>query len=222
LAGKLPKPVKKPPKTKARDPVRLERVEALRNVGLLQRIAVEALVHSATPEDAVQKIKALNPNARVSSSSLRAWMKQPKFMRAWKAREAEVAKLVSRTSVIVNAQNVFNEAMQPQPIVSRKTGEIVGHKRELGHALTANEQMGKAVGAFTTDHDGKTVVVIDIDFSGRKGGPVQERVAGEEVIEAEFSEPTATPIEPHIVDSKLHDFVTAKEDEPPKESSWLD
>jgi hypothetical protein len=198
LAGKLPKPVKKPPKTKARDPVRLERVEALRNVGLLQRFAVEALVHSATIDDAVQKIKALQPHARVSSSSLRVWMKQPKFMRAWKAREAEVAKLVSRNSVIVNAQNVFNEAMSLQPIVSRKSGEV------------------------TTDHDGKTVVVIDIDFSGRKGGPVQERVAGEEVIEAEFSEPTATPIEPHIVDSKLHDFVTAKEDEPPKESSWLD
>lgn len=175
---------------------------------------VEQLLVSATQKEAVERYERAY-GKQIARSQVSRWLRLPTFLRAYKAREAELAGGVTREGVIKNARIVFEEAMEPQPIVSRRSGEVVGYERQLGAALTANEQMGKAVGAFNQDKQGREIIVIDIDFSGRKA-PVEERrfVDGQEVIEGEFTEtgPSVQEIEPSIIS-----------EQPPKvDSAWLD
>lgn len=155
-------------------------------MSVAQRLAIDALLGSATRPQALKKLLAAGVN--IEANTFYRWLKQPAFLRAWKAREVEVAARITKDSVILNAQSLLEEAMTEQPIVAKRSGEIIGYKVELGHALTANEQMGKAVGAFGQSVDGKTVVVIDIDFSGRKN-PVQEiSVQDGKIVDADYTE----------------------------------
>jgi hypothetical protein len=124
----------------------------------------------------------------VDNKVLARWMKNAQFLEALQARSDQIAQRVTKNSVLLNAQKIFEDALEEQPIVDRKSGEIIGYKREFGPALNANEQMGKILGAFNKDESGKQIVVIDIDFSGGNR-PVQEHVVGgEPVIEGEFTE----------------------------------
>lgn len=174
-----------PRKKKKRDANAIETIKSIRELAPVQRLAIDALLNSVTRSDALRKLEAAG--VRVDRSTLHRWMKLPAFIRAWKLREQAIAALVTKDTVIVNAGNLLEEALRERPVLHR--GEDTGFTEiELGHALTANEQLGKAIGAFGQNQDGKTTIVIDIDFSGRKN-PVQEiAVRDGEIVEGEFTE----------------------------------
>ena len=168
-----------------RDPLRREATEAMRELTPQQRLAVEALVHTATRKLALARLN--EAGLEIDWKTLDQWCRQPRMVRAMAARRAQLAALVSKDSVIVNAQNLMEIALEPKPILFK--GEDTGHREvNVGAALTANEQLAKATGAFQTDQNGKTVVVINIDFSGRKN-VVQETVLDGEYVEVDQVEP---------------------------------
>jgi hypothetical protein len=156
--------------TKAQRAERASVAEAFRDLTFVQRVAVDALLSSPTRAGAVRRLQA--NGVEVDDKQIVTWMKQPRFHAALQARADQLAARVTKSSVIVNAKNLFEEAMTPKPILFK--GDDTGFQEvELGAALQANEQMAKAIGAFVPEVSGKTVVVLDIDFSGRKN-PVQE------------------------------------------------
>lgn len=164
---------------KARTPERIESTRSRYALPYKKRMAIEALLHNSTVREAAEAMQRLGFD--VEPNNLSQWRRQPEFIRAFRAREIELAASISKETVVLNAAKLFEEALKPRPILHK--GEDTGFEEiELGHALTANEQMGKATGAFAKDEAGRTVVVIDIDFSGRKN-PVQELV-----IEGEYTE----------------------------------
>lgn len=178
-------------KTGKRDALRLDAARALRELSPPRRLAVEAVLHSATRPLALEKL--LKAGVDIDLATLHNWCRSAPFIRALKAREAQIAAQITKDSVINNARNLLEMAVEGEPITStdRKTGEteIIGTRRDVRGALQANEQMGKAVGAFNADHSGKVAVIIDIDFSGRKDA-VRETVIDpkSEAIDAEFEE----------------------------------
>lgn len=175
---------------KKRDAARTEATKALRELSPVQRLAVEALLHTISRKAAFARL--VENGVDIEMKTLDRWCNNAKFIRARRAREIQIAARISKDSVIVNAQNLMDEALTPKPILFK--GEDTGFREiELGAALNANEQLAKATGAFVQERDGKTQIVIDIDFSGRKD-PVRETVIGAEVIEGELIE--ADVIEP--------------------------
>lgn len=162
---------------------RQQLAEALRKLRPMQRIAIDAILHNTTISMAWRQLVANGVDIR--QRTLYQWMRTPTFVEALTLKERMLTKQVTRESVVRNAKNIMEEAMTPRPILFK--GKDTGHREiQLGAALTANEQIGKAIGAFGQREDGKTVIVLDIDFSGRRdGGPVSERV---EAVDAEFTE----------------------------------
>jgi hypothetical protein len=167
---------------KQRDAARLEAAKTARDISPVQRLTIEALLHSVTKGAAIKKLT--EQGFDVSLAIVNKWLKRPYFIEALQARSRYLAGQITKDSVLINAKNIMEEALTPQPILHQ--GEDTGfRKMELGAALTANEQIGKALGAFNKDESGKTIVVIDIDFSGRKNA-VQETVIGGDFIEGEY------------------------------------
>lgn len=201
--------VKSVAKRKKRDPLHQDAVKALRELSPPKRLAVEAVLHSATRPLALDKL--IRAGVEIDLPTLHNWCRSPVFIRALKAREIELAAQITKESIINNAKNLLDLAVEGEPIVSRdkKTGEseIIGYKPALGAALTANEQMGKVIGAFNADHSGKVAVVIDIDFSGRKD-PVRETV----IEDAEY-----TAVEPQADAGGA----ALKPPDPPEMAEWL-
>ncbi len=181
-------------KTGKRDALRLDVVKALRAVKPPQRLAIEALLHSATRPLALDKL--IRAGVDIDMPTLNAWCNAAKFQRALKAREMQIAAQITKESIINNARNLLDVALTPKKVLYK--GEDTGEREvNVGAALTANEQMAKAVGAFNADHSGKIAVVIDIDFSGRKD-PVRETVV-EDVEDAEYTE-VDSPAAPELAE----------------------
>lgn len=163
-----------------KDALRLDVVKALRAVKPVQRLAIEALLHSATRPLALEKLR--DAGVDIEMKTLNVWCNGAKFIRALKAREMQLAAQITKESVINNARNLLDVALVPKKVLYK--GEDTGEREvNVGAALNANEQMGKAIGAFNADHSGKVAVIIDIDFSGRKD-PVREVT----IEDAEYSE----------------------------------
>lgn len=159
---------------------RAKRVRLIRRLMPVQRAAVEALMTTVSRADALSVLR--QAGYEVNPRQLARWQKQRPFQAALEAREEELAKTISKNSVVKNANALLEVAMRPKPILYK--GKHTGFEDvNVGAALTANEQLGKIAGAFVKDEAARVAVVIDIDFSGRKE-PVVEMPA----IEAEFEE----------------------------------
>ncbi len=195
---------------------RLALVQASRALTYVQRLTIEALLHSLTQRDAIAKLQAAGLD--VDTKHVTRWLRQANFIEALQTRSTQIAAELTKDSVLVNAKKILEEALTPKPILHK--GEDTGFREiELGTALNANEQIGKALGAFNKDESGKQIVVLDIDFSGRKQ-ILKEYVGGEEVIEGEFAEvplgpPTPPPAEAVERMKALADGLT-------ENPSWLD
>jgi hypothetical protein len=206
---------------KQRDAARLEAAKTARDISPVQRITIEALLHSVTKGAAIERLKA--EGFDVSLAIVNKWLKRPYFIEALQARTRYLAQQLSKDSVLINAKNIMEAALEGKPIVGEdKDGkaEIIGYERQFGPALVANEQIGKALGAFNKDESGKTIVVIDIDFSGRKN-VVQETVIGGDFIEGEFrAAPDKKPQPP--TDATIEKMQALDELVLEAKPSWLD
>jgi hypothetical protein len=79
--------------------------------------------------------------------------------------------------VLRKSEAALDKAMEGTPVlgyVGKDEQQIVGWKPDLPSAARLIELQGKAVGLFQDDNAMKLAVLVDVDFSGRRGDPVIE------------------------------------------------
>lgn len=174
------------------DRARKSLTEALAALEWRQRLAIEALLRSATRPEAFRKLT--EAGMVVERKEFDRWLRNPQFVAAWRLRELVVAKQITKEAVQLKAEAVLEEAMKGEPIIGRLGPDeegVIGYRKDLSSALRAIEIQGKSVGAFGTDAAIQVGILVDIDFSGRKDAPAAEVVEGEIVGEV-TSQPRPT------------------------------
>jgi len=159
-------------------------VIARRGLTVHQRLAVHALVMSATRTQALELLRENGVN--IDKSTLSRWFNDGDFRVALKAAEAAVAESITKHSVLRKSEAVLEKAMEGTPIlgyVGKDEQEIVGYKPDLPTAARVVEMQGKAVGLFADSDIMKLAVLVDVDFSGRKE-PIVE--TPKQVLDADF------------------------------------
>lgn len=154
----------------------IARVLAKRQLTMPQRLAIHALVLSTTRNEALELLSAKGFD--VDKSTLSRWMARPHFRESLAMAEAAIAESITRNSVLRKSEAALEVAMKGTPIlgyVGKDEQEIVGYKPDLPSAARLIEIQGKAVGAFGDDGATKIAILVDVDFSGRKEAPVDER-----------------------------------------------
>jgi hypothetical protein len=176
---------------RGRTPERIAAAIANRSLSYQQRIAIHALMQTATRKEALNML-AVN-GILIDASTLSRWHKLPSFRRAREAAEEAIAETISKKSVLRKSEAILDKAMEGTPIlgyVGKDEQEIVGYKPDLPTAARIVELQGRAVGLFAEDDAARVGVLIDIDFSGRKGEPVVkvEKPEPTRIVDAEFTE----------------------------------
>jgi hypothetical protein len=132
----------------------------------------------------VLKTQGVKPMDR---SHLYRWMRNGDFrelMQLYSDLALEVHGLNNPTTTLLRIDEVYTEAMTEQPIVERKSGKIVGYKKDLSSALKATDQLGRAQKLFRAEDEKSQRVTVVLDFSGEKPAGSAES----EVIDGEFEE----------------------------------
>jgi hypothetical protein len=124
--------------------------------------------------------------AQVQESVARRWMMNPAFksiVERYTQLALEHAGVGSPAQILLRIDAVVEDALEPQPVVSRRTGEIIGHEADRGAALKGLELLGKAAGAFRKDEENSQRVTVVLDFSGdaMQGEQESEAIEGEAV-----------------------------------------
>lgn len=193
------------PSVTRRKPVDAERktlADALSALSWQQRLAIDALLRSATRPAAFNMLR--DAGMVVERREFDRWLKNPKFVAAWRLRELAITKNITKESIQLKTESILEEAMAGTPIIGRvgpDQEDIIGYRKDLPSALRAIELQGKTVGAFGNDGAIQVGVLIDIDFSGRKDLPV----VAAEVVEGEIVEPVTSQPRPTgsgLVDSE--------------------
>jgi hypothetical protein len=160
---------------RGRTPARIAAAIANRSLTFQQRLAIHALTQTVSNKEALELL-AQN-GVLIDKSTLSRWTKLPSFRRAREAAEEVIADTISKKSVLRKSEALLEKAMEGTPIlgyVGKDLQEIVGYKSDLPTAARVLELQGRAVGLFQDDDAARVGVLIDIDFSGRKGEPVAQ------------------------------------------------
>lgn len=156
-----------------------------------QRMFLKCLVANAMIP--VRAIKALDKalkemgSGKADRSTCYRWLRDPDFkalITLYSDLALEVHGLNNPTTTMLRIDEVYEEAMTPQPIVSRKSGQVVGYKKDLSSALKATDQLGRAQKLFRAEDEKSQRVTVVLDFSGEKPAGSAES----EVIDGEFEE----------------------------------
>jgi hypothetical protein len=156
-----------------------------------QRMFLKCLIaNQMIPTRAIKALdKALKEMGagKADRSTAYRWLRDPAFkalVQLYSDLALEVHGLNNPTTTMLRIDEVYEEAMTPQPIVNRKTGNVMGYKKDLSSALKATDQLGRAQKLFRAEDEKSQRVTVVLDFSGEK--PAGD--AESEVIDGEFSE----------------------------------
>jgi hypothetical protein len=185
-----PTPTKKLIEKRRTDPRFKELAERVRALPARKRMFLNCMTAcQMIPAKAIKALdKLLQPaGVRADRSAAYRWLRDPEYrdlIALYSDLALEVHGLNNPTTTLLRIDEVYEEAMTPQPIVNRKTGAVVGYKKDLSSALKATDQLGRAQKLFRAEDEKSQRVTVVLDFSGEK--PAGD--AESEVIDGEFSE----------------------------------
>lgn len=127
------------------------------------------------------------PEDQITLGTIRSWHRRRDFteiVNRYTQLALEHAGVGNSAQILLRIDAVVEDALIPQPIVSRRSGEVIGHSVDSSTALKGLELLGKAAGTFRKDEEQSNRVTVVLDFSGEQMQGEQES----EVIDGEAHE----------------------------------